>query len=76
LNRLGILGGTLDPIHCGHLAAAAAARDAFDLSRVLVLPSRIPPHRPSLDSKRVMTSCARRDRPTRPIHWNGSTRRA
>ena len=44
--RYGILGGTLDPIHCGHLAAAAAARDAFDLSRVLVLPSRIPPHRP------------------------------
>lgn len=46
MTRLGILGGTLDPIHCGHLAAAAAARDAFDLSRVLVLPSRIPPHRP------------------------------
>ena len=45
LRRIGILGGTLDPIHCGHLAAAAAARDAFDLSEVLVLPSRIPPHR-------------------------------
>ena len=43
--RIGILGGTLDPIHCGHLAAAVAARDAFDLSDVLVLPSRIPPHR-------------------------------
>jgi nicotinate-nucleotide adenylyltransferase len=43
--RIGILGGTLDPIHCGHLAAAVAARDAFDLSEVLVLPSRIPPHR-------------------------------
>ena len=43
---IGILGGTLDPIHCGHLAAAAAGRDAFELSRVLVLPSRIPPHRP------------------------------
>ena len=43
---IGILGGTLDPIHCGHLAAAAAGRDAFNLSRVLVLPSRIPPHRP------------------------------
>jgi nicotinate-nucleotide adenylyltransferase len=44
--RVGILGGTLDPIHGGHLAAAAAARAAFDLSAVLVLPSRIPPHRP------------------------------
>jgi nicotinate-nucleotide adenylyltransferase len=46
LTRIGILGGTLDPIHCGHLAAAAAARDAFDLSRVLVVPSHVPPHRP------------------------------
>jgi nicotinate-nucleotide adenylyltransferase len=46
VTRIGILGGTLDPIHCGHLAAAVAARDAFDLSSVLVLPSRIPPHRP------------------------------
>ncbi|HWJ55698.1 MAG TPA: nicotinate-nucleotide adenylyltransferase [Vicinamibacterales bacterium] len=46
MNRVGILGGTLDPIHCGHLAAAAAARDAFDLPRVLVLPSNVPPHRP------------------------------
>ena len=44
--RIGILGGTLDPIHCGHLAAAVAARDAFDLARVLVIPSRVPPHRP------------------------------
>jgi len=43
--RFGILGGTLDPIHCGHLAAAVAARDALDLSRVLVLPSGVPPHR-------------------------------
>ena len=43
--RFGILGGTLDPIHCGHLAAALAARDALGLSQVLVLPSGIPPHR-------------------------------
>jgi nicotinate-nucleotide adenylyltransferase len=47
LIRIGILGGTLDPIHCGHMAAAISARDAFDLSRVLVLPSGVPPHRPA-----------------------------
>jgi nicotinate-nucleotide adenylyltransferase len=45
VNRIGILGGTLDPIHCGHIAAAVAARDAFDIPEVLVLPSRVPPHR-------------------------------
>src|SRR4029077_616548 len=45
LKRIGLLGGTFDPIHCGHLGAAGAARDAFDLSEILVLPSRIPPHR-------------------------------
>src|SRR5262249_45270832 len=45
-SRIGILGGTLDPIHCGHLAAAVAARDAFDLPRVFVVPSHGPPHRP------------------------------
>jgi nicotinate-nucleotide adenylyltransferase len=43
--RIGILGGTLDPIHCGHIAAASAAREALQLSEVLILPSRIPPHR-------------------------------
>ena len=45
MTRLGILGGTLDPVHCGHMAAAVAARDAFGLPDVLVLPSRVPPHR-------------------------------
>lgn len=44
--RVGVLGGTFDPIHCGHLAAATAARDALGLAPVLVIPSRIPPHRP------------------------------
>lgn len=43
--RLGILGGTLDPIHQGHLDAALAARDALALDIVRVLPSHVPPHR-------------------------------
>jgi len=45
--RIGILGGTLDPIHCGHVDAATGTRDALALDRVLVLPSRVPPHRPA-----------------------------
>lgn len=44
--RIGILGGTFDPIHCGHLDAGLAAQRALGLDQVLVLPSNIPPHRP------------------------------
>jgi nicotinate-nucleotide adenylyltransferase len=43
--RTGVLGGTLDPIHVGHLDAAAAAREALALEQVLVIPALIPPHR-------------------------------
>ncbi|MCM3881180.1 MAG: nicotinate-nucleotide adenylyltransferase [Vicinamibacterales bacterium] len=46
-NRLGILGGTLDPIHNGHLETAQAARRALALDRVLLLPAHTPPHRSS-----------------------------
>jgi nicotinate-nucleotide adenylyltransferase len=45
--RLGILGGTFDPIHFGHLDAADAARRALQLDRVLLIPSFDPPHRPT-----------------------------
>ena len=44
--RIGLLGGTLDPIHVGHLDAAEAARTACPLDGVLVIPSHDPPHRP------------------------------
>ena len=43
--RTGILGGTFDPIHLGHLEAAEAARRHLQLDRVMLLPSRTPPHR-------------------------------
>jgi nicotinate-nucleotide adenylyltransferase len=43
--RIGLLGGTLDPIHLGHVETARAARVALGLERVIVLPSRVPPHR-------------------------------
>lgn len=49
--RVGILGGTFDPIHVGHLAAARAAGRALDLDAVRFIPSARPPHRP--DSPRA-----------------------
>ena len=44
--RIGILGGTFDPIHCGHLDVAAAAEQQLGLTRMFMIPSNIPPHRP------------------------------
>jgi nicotinate-nucleotide adenylyltransferase len=44
--RLGILGGTFDPVHLGHVETALAAREALALDRVLLLPSHVPPHKP------------------------------
>jgi nicotinate-nucleotide adenylyltransferase len=43
--RIGILGGTFDPVHLGHIETALAAARALDLDRVLLLPSGAPPHR-------------------------------
>jgi nicotinate-nucleotide adenylyltransferase len=42
---IGILGGTFDPFHNGHLALARAARDQLGLERILVVPAAIPPHK-------------------------------
>jgi len=44
--RLGVLGGTFDPPHYGHLALAEAAREQLNLSRVLFVPAGEPPHKP------------------------------
>lgn len=44
--RLGILGGTFDPVHIGHLRCALDVKEFLDLDRVILVPSKIPPHRP------------------------------
>jgi nicotinate-nucleotide adenylyltransferase len=48
-SKLGILGGTFNPIHYGHLAAAEEVRDRLKLDRVLFIPSSLPPHKQEED---------------------------
>jgi nicotinate-nucleotide adenylyltransferase len=43
--RLGVLGGTFDPIHLGHLHAGDAAATALGLDEIRVIPAHDPPHR-------------------------------
>ncbi len=43
--RIGLLGGTLDPVHLGHIAAAQAARRALALDHVWLMPAHVPSHR-------------------------------
>jgi nicotinate-nucleotide adenylyltransferase len=44
--RLGILGGSFDPVHLGHLRSAEEVREALSLERVYFVPAYQPPHKP------------------------------
>jgi len=43
--NIALFGGTFDPIHTGHLAAARAARRRFRLNKILFIPTGNPPHK-------------------------------
>ena len=45
MRRVGILGGTFNPIHIGHLAIAQAAYEKCELDKVIFVPSNLPPHK-------------------------------
>jgi len=45
VQRIGIMGGTFDPIHYGHLVTAEQAHYQFNLDKVVFVPSGLPPHK-------------------------------
>ncbi|MBP8684061.1 MAG: nicotinate-nucleotide adenylyltransferase [Synergistaceae bacterium] len=68
MRRIGIMGGTFDPIHYGHLRAADEAHAAFGLSEVIFVPTGQPPHKTgervsSADKRFMMTVLATVDCP-------------
>lgn len=49
MNSVGLIGGTFNPIHLGHLLVAKEAKEKFDLTRVIFIPSHLPPHKEDKD---------------------------
>src|SRR5438045_5686778 len=54
--RIGVFGGTFDPVHLAHLIVAEQCREQARLERVLFVPAARPPHKP----ERVLTPFERR----------------
>ena len=68
MTAIGIMGGTFDPIHYGHLRAAEEVRQGFGLERVVFVPSGNPPHKREADitssqHRYLMTVLATADNP-------------
>jgi len=66
--RLGILGGTFDPIHLGHLRMAEAVHERMLLERIIFIPAFVPPHKLGMDfapaaDRFAMTKLAVADKP-------------
>lgn len=66
METIGLFGGTFDPVHLGHLRAAAEVRRLARLDRILFIPSYIPPHKaaggaaPAADRLRMVEIACRR----------------
>lgn len=53
MKRIGLFGGTFNPVHCGHLRLALEVQQAFELDQLSLLPCHVPPHRqtPSVNAE-------------------------
>ncbi len=58
MRRVGIMGGTFNPIHNGHLAIAQNAREQFSLDQVLFMPSGVPYMKDQREVLPIETRCA------------------
>ncbi|WP_337781739.1 nicotinate (nicotinamide) nucleotide adenylyltransferase [Ruminococcus sp.] len=56
MSRIGILGGTFNPIHNGHIQMAKYSHDAAKLDKVILMPTFVPPHKESTN----LVSCEHR----------------
>lgn len=45
VSRVGLFGGTFDPVHLGHLHVAEEVKDAFGLEKLIIVPAAMPPHK-------------------------------
>ena len=68
MERIGILGGTFDPPHIGHLILAQHALDAIGFSQLLFVPAADPPHKQQeaktpVEHRLAMLDCAIADNP-------------
>jgi nicotinate-nucleotide adenylyltransferase len=68
MTTIGVMGGTFDPIHVGHLAIGEEAREALALDTVLFVPAGQPPHKPagsvtSVEHRLAMVELAIADNP-------------
>ncbi|MBW1891844.1 MAG: nicotinate (nicotinamide) nucleotide adenylyltransferase [Deltaproteobacteria bacterium] len=47
--KIGLFGGTFNPIHLGHLRAIKEVSETFELSKTYLIPAALPPHKPHQD---------------------------
>lgn len=67
--KIGIFGGTFDPVHLGHIHLAARAKEALGLDKIHFIPCRISPHKPGSEITRGQDRCEMLRLATAGLPW-------